>query len=78
MRKFIRRWLGIEEDPLPRAIALGRGGFYVLESDHELNREEILAFEAYLAPIKKRTGCDFLILDRGIRIVTGEALPHGD
>ena len=72
MKARIRKWLGIEDTAMLRPIELKRGGLYVIESARELDRETIADIEAYLALVKKRTGCEFLLLDAGLRIATAE------
>jgi hypothetical protein len=56
------------EMPIERAIELKRGGVYVIESAEPI--QDLEGIQAYLDAFKKRTGCEFLILDAGLRIAT--------
>jgi len=73
----LRAWARGEAPDAVRAVELKRGGVYVLECDEPLCQESLADVEQYLAKVKARTGCEFVILDRGFHIATTEPR-HGD
>jgi hypothetical protein len=60
-------------EPIPpraTAIKLERGGVYAIECAEPLDKITLQDIQAYLDSFKKRTGCEFLILDAGLSLAT--------
>jgi hypothetical protein len=74
-RKQTARFSGIEAKKLPRPIEIKRGGVYVIESAETLTADSFADISAYLKTFSEATGCEFLILDHGLKLAMTEA-PH--
>jgi hypothetical protein len=75
MRRLIRRWLGIDQALLP--IELERGKIYVIEAMEPMEPEGYRDLSDYLAGVKAKTGCEFVILDYGFKISLHPAADRG-
>lgn len=74
-RKQATRFEETGAKKLPRPIEIKRGGVYVVESDKTLTAESFADISAYLKTFSEVTGCEFLVLDHGLKLAMTEA-PH--
>lgn len=72
MKEKLKQWFA----RAPKALELKPGGIYVIAAESPMCGEEFDGITAYLDKFTKQTGCKFLILDAGFRMVLDKERPE--